>query len=400
MAGENTRFFPLETMTHKGASIIAGEHLVNYLLKDLTELGITKNLIVVSPNYRDRVETALSNLDGDIKTKIVVQKKAKGQADAMLKCKGMIDEPFLLLNPYHVLQKKRFSELIDYFNQKGSDAVVHAVYEKNIHNYGAIAFEGDRLLGIIEKPAKGEEPSNYKSTSTFIYSPEILDYFEREEEHPFANIFAMNKFAKDYQFNVLLSEKIEYSPTLKYPWHILDIKQRLLEVIPGNVSTKSNIASSATVSDTSIISDGAIIGENVKIQGNSYIGKDVKIADNCFVKNTNIENNVVIAENTTLNDCLVYSDCRIGQNTNLNGAIIAHNVIIGESFAADYSQAGKTIVTKVKGKKVDTGRKKFDCAIGENTVIDNDVRVKAGILIGKSNRLDAGKIYKENISHA
>lgn len=100
LAGENNRFYPLNTDRHKAMTSLYGKPLVSYAVEAMKQCGISEFIFVIGANG-ESVRTYFANRT-DISVQFVTQEKPKGQGDAILAAAAYIKEPFIIPNPYHI----------------------------------------------------------------------------------------------------------------------------------------------------------------------------------------------------------------------------------------------------------------------------------------------------------
>src|SRR5688572_21533238 len=103
-AGENSRFFPLNTTTHKGALTLLGKPLIVRTLESLEQNGFEHVVIIVSQkDYNDvGLSNFVANYQFKMKIEFVLQSEPKGMGDALLCAKQHIQGHFAVVFPYAV----------------------------------------------------------------------------------------------------------------------------------------------------------------------------------------------------------------------------------------------------------------------------------------------------------
>ena len=93
------------------------------------------------------------------------------------------DEPFAVILPDMVMDGEvpALKQAIDAHDEKGGNIiVVEPVPHDQTHQYGVVALESqsgrlNKMIGMVEKPAKGTAPSNLIVSGRYILQPEIFD---------------------------------------------------------------------------------------------------------------------------------------------------------------------------------------------------------------------------------
>jgi UTP--glucose-1-phosphate uridylyltransferase len=100
----------------------------------------------------------------------------------------------------------------------GNIVVVEPAPEGEAHKYGIVALEGqdsrlNRMVGMVEKPAPGTEPSNLFISGRYILQPEIFEVLETQERGAGGEIQltdGMANLMKRQAFHALEYEGVTY----------------------------------------------------------------------------------------------------------------------------------------------------------------------------------------------
>jgi len=212
-AGLGIRFLPATKAQPKEMLPIVDKPCIQYVVEEAVASGISDIIIITGRGKRaieDHFDRSIELeekllLRGEKKQAenlkaiseladifYIRQKEPLGLGDAILCARKHIgNEPFavLLADDLIVDKKPALSQLIDTFRTMGGKAIVglERVPFENIHKYGVIAgIEIDRglfnITNLVEKPAKGEEPSNLAIIGRYIFTPEIFKCLEMTEK--------------------------------------------------------------------------------------------------------------------------------------------------------------------------------------------------------------------------
>ena len=211
-AGFGTRFLPQTKAMPKEMLPIVDKPVIQYVVEELVDAGITDIILVTGyhkrtiedhfdipsrelienlklggekkKHYLDEVQ-AISELANFI---YVRQKGPYGNGTPLLNVRHIVgNEPFIYTwsDDFISASPSRFKQLIEAFNKYQSTclASVRVTEDEDYDRYG---FTGgteveDGVMDvkeIIEKPGKGNAPSNLANVSGFIFTPDIFDYLE------------------------------------------------------------------------------------------------------------------------------------------------------------------------------------------------------------------------------
>jgi len=214
VAGLGTRFLPATKAMPKEMLTVVDRPLIQHVVDEAREAGIEHFIFVTGRNknviedhfdrqvelettLRERNRTAdLTLLEEELpapgNTSFTRQQSPLGLGHAVWCARELVgDEPFALLLPDMLVQAKRgcLAQMIDAYKAIGEDANLIALEEvpaDQTHQYGVVgigkqkgaAFE---ITGMVEKPPRGEAPSNLIITGRYILQPGIFQVLEKQQ---------------------------------------------------------------------------------------------------------------------------------------------------------------------------------------------------------------------------
>ncbi len=393
-AGACSRFWPLND-AHKSLIKIMGKPIIQHTIESLERVGIENAIIIQNPS-RD-VESILGKKIDNVEIDYVVQNEPLGMGNALYQAKELLDEKFFVLNPEEFFAHEFLNKMIEKQKSTESNLILLGKETDTPWLYGILKLDGDRAIDLLEKPEPGKEPSNIKVAGIYLLSKEFFDYYERVERHQYDYEDALRLYMKEKDVRVVLTEK--NLPTLKYPWHVLDVARlKLSELIDREVDESAEIA------DTAVIEGPVHIGKNTKIMEHAVIKGPVWIGDNCVIgdhtlirDHTNIEDNCIIGSHAEIARSVLQENVHVHSGF-IGDSVIGKNVRIGAGIVTANARLDrKTVKTTVKDKKVDTKRKSFGTAIGSGTKIGVHVSIMPGVLIGRNSVVGPHTIVKKNV---
>lgn len=396
-AGESSRFWPLN-QKNKSLIKIMGKPLIWYTIDGLKKAGI-KDIIIVQGPERD-IENALSHFfyhslrnslrrplcnplhyeDGPRNLKYVVQKEPKGMGDALWQARNLLKDGFLVLNAERI----DAGDIIKNCNKKFK-SVLFGQKTKNPQLFGIAKLKGDRILGIIEKPKKGKEPSDIKVVGAYILETGFFKVYQKVKKHMYDFEDALSEYMKNnYVKMVILKKSEKETPPLKYPWHLFEVNKYLM----NKYLKKKEVRLGKKVK----------IFENAVIKGPCYIGDNCVIGNNALIREyTNLENNCVVGANAEITRSIFQED------------VHCHSGFFGDSIFGKGCRIGAGTVTAnvridrgeinsiVKREKIGTGLTSLGIIIGENTKAGINISLMPGVLIGSNCTIGPKSVVLENI---
>ena len=214
VAGLGTRFLPATKAMPKEMLTVVDRPLIQHVVDEAREAGIEHFIFVtgrnksviedhfdrqfeLESNLRERGKTSeLALLERDLPgpgaTSFIRQQAPLGLGHAVWCAREIVgNEPFALLLPDVLVQAKKscLAQMIDAYAGLEVNAnliAVEEVPEERTHMYGVVgmgkrkgaAFE---ITGMVEKPPRGQAPSNRIITGRYILQPEIFGLLAKQE---------------------------------------------------------------------------------------------------------------------------------------------------------------------------------------------------------------------------
>jgi UTP--glucose-1-phosphate uridylyltransferase len=214
VAGLGTRFLPATKAMPKEMLTVVDRPLIQHVVDEAREAGIEHFIFVTGRNkgviedhfdrqfelestLRERgkkaeLELLERDLPGAGAMSFIRQQSPLGLGHAVWCAREIAgNEPFALLLPDVLVQAKKscLAQMIEAYAVLGENAnliAVEEVPEDRTHMYGVVgmgkrkgaAFE---ITGMVEKPARGQAPSNRIITGRYILQPEIFEFLAKEE---------------------------------------------------------------------------------------------------------------------------------------------------------------------------------------------------------------------------
>lgn len=216
VAGLGTRVLPGTKTTPKELLNVVDRPILSYIVEEAREAGI-EHIVFVTGRSKGAIEDYFDHqveLEAQLlakgKTDILEmmnaelaqagemsftrQMQPKGLGHAVWCARDIIgDEPFAVILPDVIVdsQPGALKQLADVYAEIGGNVIgVESVPESETHKYGIVSpidgpegREGNRIRmkGMVEKPPRGEAPSNLSISGRYILQPEIFDILETQE---------------------------------------------------------------------------------------------------------------------------------------------------------------------------------------------------------------------------
>jgi len=206
VAGLGTRFLPATKAMPKEMLTVVDRPVIQHVVDEAREAGIEhfifvtgRNKSVIEDHFDRQVEleealrqrgkmAELAVLEATLpapgQLSFTRQQEPLGLGHAVWCARHMIgNEPFALLLPDVLMRGRRgcLIEMVEAYAACGGNIIaVQEVAPEEAHQYGIVEIGENtngfqRIIGMVEKPAKGAAPSNLMITGRYILQPEILD---------------------------------------------------------------------------------------------------------------------------------------------------------------------------------------------------------------------------------
>ena len=216
-AGLGTRFLPVTRSVPKELLPILDRPMLQYVVAEAAEAGISEVIIVVSPGkesiadyFRPRpdLEQRLAGAPALLEqaragadlaaVSFVIQEQPLGLGHAVLTARDAVgNEPFAVMLPDDIIDhtpgilSQMLAAIDDANDNADGDTAAIAVERVPwdlVHNYGVVDVDADaapagarrhRVNALVEKPPPGTAPSNLAIVGRYILPPAIFDCLER-----------------------------------------------------------------------------------------------------------------------------------------------------------------------------------------------------------------------------
>ena len=370
-AGEGTRMRPLSASCPKPMLPVAEEPLAAHTARAAVEAGADELVLVVGYEA-DTVRSHFGREYGGIPVEYAVQERQRGTADAVRAAREYVDGPFAVLNGDNVYDVDAVARLFDAGPAVGSYRV------DDPSNYGVLSTDGDRVTGIVEKPA--DPRSNLANTGAYVFpeqASEWLDVSESERgEYEITDV--VERVVEEFD---VTSVELDRWLDVGRPWELLEANEwKLAELerdvrgdvsddatVDGNVVVEegATVESGVVIEGPALIRSGATVGPNAYVRGATLVGEDAKVGHSVEVKNSVLSPGATVGHLSYVGDSVLGRDVNFGAGTNV----------------ANLRHDGEDVEHTVKGERVSTGRRKFGVVVGDDAKTGIDTSLYPGVTL-------------------
>lgn len=206
-AGLGSRFAAQGIHTPKELLPLGGRPLISHAIAEGKRAGFDAAVVVVSP-AKESLARYLSENAFPLPVEVVVQPRPLGIGDAVRRCWD--GEAIGVLLPDDVVLKgNHWAQLINLHRESGAATLcVRPVPIETTDRFGIAECEGDRVVKLIEKPARGASSSNLAIFGRYVVTAPVIDGLrhsradgEVELTYGFASAIATSKGVRVVTFS-------------------------------------------------------------------------------------------------------------------------------------------------------------------------------------------------------
>lgn len=394
--GLGTRMSPLKVC--KSLISFAGKPIIRYIFEDMKKAGFDDFKIVCDKKYLSAMKKAFTREKAKIK--FYPQKNIAGMAGAVLSVGDLGSKPIVIVSPEDLLEPQAYVDFYDLIKKMKNEMVLTGIYKKDYFPGGYFKLTGNKITGLVEKPGKTGQPSNYVNL--------VLHYFKDSQR--LINYLKKTSSKKDDLYEAAVNDMLKdniaaevfrydgYWQSLKYPWHILEMMEVIFKNrIKRNIADDCQIHKSAIIDGRVVIEPGVKVFENAVIKGPSYIGKRSIIGTNALVRDSNIGQNCVVGFNSEIARSWVGPGCWF-HNNYIGDSVLQEDISFGSgAVTANFRLDSGEVFIKRKTEKIGTERSKFGTIAGKGVRVGINSSLMPGVLIGENSFIGSGIVLDRNI---
>jgi UDP-N-acetylglucosamine diphosphorylase/glucosamine-1-phosphate N-acetyltransferase len=385
-AGEGVRLQPITATRPKHLIKVGGKPILEYCLDALKFSGVTE-VIIVTHYMGDTIRQFFG--DGEklgLKIAYVEQAEMLGTGNAVSVVEPYVDGDFVLVYGDLLFAPEAVADVVSLYEAEKPAAVMAVVPVEKPESYGVLELENARIVKcIVEKPAAGESPSNLANAGLYVFSKEIFDKIKQTK----ASIRGEWELTDALSLLIeggktVLASKIAKSDWMDIgrPWDLLEANswalKRMEHKVYGTVENGAHLVGPVTVTETARVRSGAYI------EGPSFIGEGSDIGPNCYIRPcTSLGKNVRIGNACEVKNSIVMDGTHVGHLSYVGDSILCErcNLAAG-TITANLRLDDGHVKMSVKGKVVDTGRRKLGAILGDEVKTGINALLMPGVKVG------------------
>ncbi len=398
-AGEGTRMWPLAANKPKHLLPVAGKPLIAHIM-DAIKQNRMKEVFVVVGFRGDLIRSTLG--DGSrygLRLQYIEQPAWTGTASALkIAFDAVGREPFLAVYGDLWLTSSAIRAVIE--KSRSLPRVVGVVHVRDPSEYGLVDVSADRLLKIVEKPARKRRAEGWINAGIYVLDSEVFRAIERtgvskraEYELTTSLQYVMND-GKEIANAAIASEDWM---DIGRPWDLLEANERALAKLSGGMT--GTVEQGAVLKGEVWVDENSIIKSGSYIEGPVCIGRDSTVGPNARIRPfTCIQDRVVVGTSCEVKNSIIMTGTKVPHLSYVGDSIIGENCNLGAgTITANIRFDQETLKSRVKGRLQDTGRKKIGAIMGDEVQTGVNVSILPGIRIGSGSWIGPGTIVSEDL---
>jgi len=170
--GKATRLRPLTKVTNKHLLPIYDRPLIYYPLQAMARAGIRDVLVITNPEHAGHfIQLLGSGSEFGLKLAYELQEEAGGLAQAVGLAESFVGQEKMLVLLGDNIFTQDLRPAVERFSAEERGAVIFGVAMEHPEQYGVIEMDGERVVGIEEKPA--EPKSSLVQTGIYMYDEHV-----------------------------------------------------------------------------------------------------------------------------------------------------------------------------------------------------------------------------------
>lgn len=390
VAGKGTRMEPLTSDCPKVMLQVANKPVIEHILDAAIEAGI-EGFVLITGYLEEQIKAYFG--DGSkwgVSIDYVQQKEQLGTANAIGYAKGHVEGAFLVLNGDMLIGKQDLKTLVS----RKEEAVICVKEVENPSDFGVLETENGKVVRIIEKPKN--PPTNLANAGIYLFRESIFDFIDKTKPS------IRNEFEITDSIQMLIDSgaPVGYNPLedswidVGYPWDLLKANEHLLKDLKR--SCEGTVEPNVTLKGEVVIGKGSLIRSGAYIEGPVVIGENCDIGPNCFIRpSTAIGNRVRIGNAVEVKNTIVMEGTHIGHLSYVGDSIIGRRCNFGAGTKiANLRHDGKNIKVMLKGRIIDSGRRKLGVIMGDDVHTGINTSINIGVTMAKGRITLPGEIVK------
>jgi len=354
-AGKSTRTWPLTLTKPKPLLKVMNKEIIKHNLDALQ--GLVGEVIIIVGFKKEMIIEEIGHKYGKLKIRYAEQKTQLGTGHALKYVEKLIKGKFIVMGGDDIFSKKDIKACL-----RHKYAVLGCKVE-DPGRFGVFVVKGKEVKKVVEKPKKFV--SGIANAGLYVFDKSVFKFKLRKSQRGEYEII-------DY-INALIKKERVVCENVKgrwlsvgYPWDLIEANSVLVSEMKNDI--KGKVEKNVIVKGKLKAGKGTKILSGTYIKGNVIIGENCLIGPNCYLRgNTSIGNGCHIGQAVEIKNSIIMDNAKVPHLSYIGDSVIGKNSNLGAgTITANLKHDNENVRSVVKGKIVDTGRRKLGTIIADD----------------------------------
>jgi bifunctional UDP-N-acetylglucosamine pyrophosphorylase/glucosamine-1-phosphate N-acetyltransferase len=354
-AGKSTRTWPLTLTKPKPLLKVMNKEIIKHNLDALQ--GLVGEVIIIVGFKKEMIIEEIGNKYGKLKIRYAEQKRQLGTGHALKYVEKLIKGKFIVIGGDDIFSGKDIKACL-----RHKYAVLGCKVE-DPGRFGVFVVKGKEVKKVIEKPKKFI--SDIANTGLYVFDKSVFEFkLKKSQRGEYEIVDYVNALIKKER---VVCEKVKgHWLSVGYPWDLIEANSVLVSEIKNDI--KGKVEKNVIVKGKLKVGKGTEVLSGTYIKGNVVIGENCLIGPNCYLRgNTSIGNGCHIGQAVEIKNSVIMDNAKVPHLSYIGDSVIGENSNLGAgTITANLKHNNKNVRSVVKGKIVDTGRRKFGTIIADD----------------------------------
>jgi NDP-sugar pyrophosphorylase family protein len=270
------------------------------------------------------------------------------------------------------------------FQEERPDGLIAATRVDTYFPGGYLTLKDGRVTSIVEKPGAGREPSDLVNLVAHVFRSAAALFSALEKVSGAADATddayerALSLLMQRERFAAVIYDGSWCA--LKYPWHVLDVMDLLLERWTAGVESPGAAYEQRE--------PGVFVGRDVRIFPGAYVvapallGHGAVLGHGSLVRGSIIGNGSVVGFGSEVARSYLAEHVELHHNY-VGDSVLDHGAAMGYgAVTANYRLDSKTVPMLVAGRRFDSGRLKLGAVMGAGARLGVNTSTMPGVKLG------------------
>ena len=354
-AGKSTRTWPLTLTKPKPLLKVMNKEIIKHNLDALQ--GLVGEVIIIVGFKKEMIIEEIGHKYGKLKIRYAEQKTQLGTGHALKYVEKLIKGKFIVMGGDDIFSKKDIKACL-----RHKYAVLGCKVE-DPGRFGVFVVKGKEVKKVVEKPKKFV--SGIANAGLYVFDKSVFKFKLRKSQRGEYEIID--------HINALIKKERVVCENVKgrwlsvgYPWDLIEANSVLVSEMKNDI--KGKVEKNVIVKGKLKAGKGTKILSGTYIKGNVIIGENCLIGPNCYLRgNTSIGNGCHIGQAVEIKNSVIMDNAKVPHLSYIGDSVIGENSNLGAgTITANLKHDNKNVRSVVKGKIVDTGRRKLGTIIADD----------------------------------